>query len=189
MLSFLHSRQEQLADKYRLQQFVLIVEYKTPTIRKQAYSNIHKILPPRNEKKKKKKSDKNSDIFHISAQNIDCGYSSEPPRRGGSNKCPQSMFWSRNKKNNIYPCKPQVYYIKVEFKGGQNYIGVFSRWFKPFSSYDQTNCFANSVDPYEDLHCLPFCFWFFNCCPFLEQWVWPDSKMEYSTSETRGWKN
>ena len=26
-------------------------------------------------------SDKNSDIFHISAQNIDCGYSLEPPRR------------------------------------------------------------------------------------------------------------
>ena len=25
-------------------------------------------------------SDKNSDIFHISAQNIDCGYSLEPPR-------------------------------------------------------------------------------------------------------------
>ena len=24
---------------------------------------------------------KNSDIFHISAQNIDCGYSLEPPRR------------------------------------------------------------------------------------------------------------
>ena len=26
----------------------------------------------------------NSDIFHISAQNIDCGYSLESPRRGGS---------------------------------------------------------------------------------------------------------
>ena len=30
--------------------------------------------------KKWKISDKNSDIFHISAQNIDCGYSLEPPR-------------------------------------------------------------------------------------------------------------
>ena len=28
----------------------------------------------------------NSDIFHISAQNIDCGYALEPPRRGGSNE-------------------------------------------------------------------------------------------------------
>ena len=60
---------------------------------------------------------KNPDIFHISAQNIDCGYSLEPPRRGGSNEYPQSMFLSRNKKNNIYPCKPQFYYIKVGFKG------------------------------------------------------------------------
>ena len=44
-------------------------------------------------------SDKNSDIFQISAQNIDWGYSLEPPRRGGSNEYPQSMFSSRNKKN------------------------------------------------------------------------------------------
>ena len=60
---------------------------------------------------------KTSDIFHISAQNIDCGYSLEPPRRGGSNEYPQSMFLSRNKKNNVYPCKLQFYYIKVGFKG------------------------------------------------------------------------
>ena len=30
--------------------------------------------------------------FLISAQNIDCGYSLEPPQRGGSNGYPQSMF-------------------------------------------------------------------------------------------------
>ena len=60
---------------------------------------------------------KNSKIFHISAQNIVCGYPLEPPRRGGSNEYPQSMFLSRNKKNNVYPCKPQFYYIKVGFKG------------------------------------------------------------------------
>ena len=47
--------------------------------------------------KKSNFSDKKSDIFHMSAQNIDCGYSLEPPRRGGSNEYPQSMFWSRNK--------------------------------------------------------------------------------------------
>ena len=45
-------------------------------------------------------------FFHISAQNIDCWYSLEPPRRGGSNKYRQSMFSSKNKKNNINPCKP-----------------------------------------------------------------------------------
>ena len=39
----------------------------------------------------------NSDIFHISAQNIVCRYSLEPPRRGGSNEYPQSMFLSRIK--------------------------------------------------------------------------------------------
>ena len=31
-------------------------------------------------------------IFLISAQNIDCGYSLKPPRRGGSNEYPQSIF-------------------------------------------------------------------------------------------------
>ena len=31
-------------------------------------------------------------IFLIPVQNIDCGYSLEPPRRGGSNEYPQSMF-------------------------------------------------------------------------------------------------
>ena len=62
-------------------------------------------------------SDKKSVIFHISAQNIDCGYSLEPPRRGGSNEYPQSMFLSRNNINNVYPCKPQFYYIKMGFKG------------------------------------------------------------------------
>ena len=27
------------------------------------------------------------------------------------------MFLSRNKTNNVYPCKPQFYYIKMGFKG------------------------------------------------------------------------
>ena len=60
---------------------------------------------------------KNVDIFLIFAQNIDCGYTLEPPRRGGSNECPQSMFWSKNKKNRYTPAYPSFYYIKVEFKG------------------------------------------------------------------------
>ena len=33
-------------------------------------------------------------ILSIFAQNIDCGYSLEPPRRGGSNEYPQSIFWA-----------------------------------------------------------------------------------------------
>ena len=74
---------------------------------------ILKILPPNNENFQIK----NSNIFHTSAQNIDCWYSLEPHRRGGSNEYPQYMFLSRNKKNNVYPFKPQFYYIKVGFKG------------------------------------------------------------------------
>ena len=45
----------------------------------------------------------NFDIFLIFAQNIDYGYTLEPPRRGGSNEYPQSMFWSKNKKNMYTP--------------------------------------------------------------------------------------
>ena len=41
---------------------------------------------------------KNFYFFLIFAQNIDCGYTLEPPRRGGSNEYPQSTFWSKNKK-------------------------------------------------------------------------------------------
>ena len=88
--------------------------YCLSSLPKHIYSNILNILPPNNEHFQIKK---NSDIFHISAQNIDCGYSLEPPRRGGSNEYPQFMFLSRNEKNNLYPCKPQFYYIKVGFKG------------------------------------------------------------------------
>ena len=37
-------------------------------------------------------------FFLFLLQNIDCGYSLEPPRRGGSNLYPQSMFWAKIKK-------------------------------------------------------------------------------------------
>ena len=46
------------------------------------------------------------DIFLIFAQNIDCGYTLEPPRRGGSNEYTQSMFRSKNKKNRFTPAHP-----------------------------------------------------------------------------------
>ena len=58
------------------------------SLRKHAYSTVLEILPPKNENFQIKISD----IFHISAQNIDCGYSLELPQRGGSNEYPQSMF-------------------------------------------------------------------------------------------------
>ena len=60
---------------------------------------------------------KNLIFFIFLLKKIDCGYSLEPPRRGGSNEYPQSMFLSRNTKNNVYPFKSQFYYIKMGFKG------------------------------------------------------------------------
>ena len=69
-------------------------------------------------------------------------YSLEPPCRGGSNEYPQSMFLSRNKKNNVYPCKPQFYYIKVGLRGSKLYrhgfemliIIIFNVWQKTAKS-------------------------------------------------------
>ena len=80
-------------------------------LRKHTYSNILKISPPKNENFQIK----NSDIFHISARNINCGNWLELPHWGRSSEYPQSMLLSRNKKNNLYPCKPQFYYIKMGF--------------------------------------------------------------------------
>ena len=45
-------------------------------LQKHAYSNILKILQPN----KENFQIKHSDIFHIPALNIDCGYSLEPPQ-------------------------------------------------------------------------------------------------------------
>ena len=53
-------------------------------------------------------------FFNIFAQNIDCGYTLEPPQRADSNKYTQSVL---DKKD--YPCTvcPQFYYIKAGSKG------------------------------------------------------------------------
>ena len=77
--------------------------YRHATLRKHAYSNISKISSP----KTKKISDKNPNIFHISVQNIDCGYSLEPPRRGGSNEYPQSILFSKIRKIMYTPVNPR----------------------------------------------------------------------------------
>ena len=54
------------------------------------------------------------------AQNIDCGHTLEPSRRGGSNEYRQSVFWYKNKKKkiDIYHCNPSFFfYINVGVKG------------------------------------------------------------------------
>ena len=90
-------------------------------LRKHAYSNILKILPPKNGNFQIK----TSDIFHMSAQNIDCGYSLEPPRRGGSNEYPQSMFLSRNKEIIYTPVNPSFTISRWGLKGSVLHRHVF----------------------------------------------------------------
>ena len=115
-------RTVKLRRNFRKHTFGHVCSANIQTLRKQNYSNILKILPPKNEKF----LDKNYNIFvQISAQTIDCGYSLELPRRGGSNEYPQSMFFSRNNKINVYPCKPQFCYIKWGLRGSKLYRHVF----------------------------------------------------------------
>ena len=75
--------------------------------------------------KKMKVFIKNLIFFIFLLTNIHCRYLLELPHRGSSNKYQQSIFFGRNKKNNVYPCKPQFYYIKVEFKGSKLHRHVF----------------------------------------------------------------
>ena len=60
------------------------------------YTEISKVLKKENYHQKKF-----CYFFLIIAQNID------------SNEYPQSLFWSKNKKNSYTPCKSQFFYIKV----------------------------------------------------------------------------
>ena len=58
---------------------------------------------------------KNFDIFLIFAQNIDCGYTLEPPWRGGSNEY-TLCFGAKIRKVGIPPHTP-VFLYKSGFKG------------------------------------------------------------------------
>ena len=49
-------------------------------------------------------------FFLFLLKNIDCGYWLEPPRRGGSNEYPQSMFWAEMwKKSEFFIWKFSVF--------------------------------------------------------------------------------
>ena len=54
-------------------------------------------------------------IFLISAQNIDCGYSLELPRRGGSYEYPQSMFWAEIWKISRVFLSENFQFLEVKF--------------------------------------------------------------------------
>ena len=76
--------------------------------------------------KKWKFSDKKILIFfHVSAQNIDCEYSSEPPRRGGSDEYPQSMFWAEISEKMYTPVNPSFTILKWGLRGSKLYRHVF----------------------------------------------------------------
>ena len=74
----------------------------TVSLRKHPYSNILKILQPKREIFRIKISD----IFHISAENIDCWYSLDLPQPGSSNEYPKSMFFSKIRKIMYTPVNP-----------------------------------------------------------------------------------
>ena len=57
-------------------------------------------------------------IFHISAQNIDCGYSLEPPRGGGSNEYQNLCFEQTYEKY-------QNFYLKIFNFFGGNIFNIF----------------------------------------------------------------
>ena len=58
-------------------------------------------------------------IILIFPQNIDCGYTLEPPRRGGSNEYPHSMFGA-------IPLHTPVFLYKSGVQGGIHVTDMFS---------------------------------------------------------------
>ena len=68
--------------------------------------------------------------FDLFDQNIDRMYMLEPPRRGGSNEYPQSMFWNKDKKNR-HTCTP----VNPSFAMGHE--GVYFSWVHMFSRWNR----------------------------------------------------
>ena len=66
---------------------------------------------------------KKSDIFHITPENIDCGYSLEPPR--SSNEYPQSMFSAEIRKIMFTPVNPSFTILKWGLRGSKLCRHVF----------------------------------------------------------------
>ena len=64
--------------------------------------------------------EKNFDMFNTFAQNIDCGYMLEPPHVA-TDEYPQSMFWSKNKKD--IPLHTPVLLYESGVQGGYTCYG------------------------------------------------------------------
>ena len=59
-------------------------------------------------------------FFLIFAQNIDCGYTLQPPRRGGSNEYGHTLYFEAKIRKIGVPLHTSVFnfcYIKVGFEG------------------------------------------------------------------------
>ena len=56
------------------------------------------------------------------------------------------MFLSRNKKNNVYSCKPQFYYIKVGFTGVKIIQVCFRDGFKGKTTDEKSVSKTNDLD-------------------------------------------
>ena len=68
-------------------------------------------------------------IFLISAENIDCGYSLEPPHRGSSNEYLQSMFWAEIRKISEFSSE-NFHFLVVKFSIYLNRSVFVMRQFK-----------------------------------------------------------
>ena len=77
---------------------------------------------------------KNFDIFLIFAQNIDCGYTLEPPRRGGSkNRLDEAVLTSTHNlcfgakiRKIAITLQTPVFLYKSGVRGGIHYTDMFS---------------------------------------------------------------
>ena len=116
--------------RYCQSQLIFIIKNNTPSIK--CLSKQYRITKTRLFKytenfptKNENFQIKNSDIFHIFAQNIDCGYSLEPPQRDRSNEYPQSMFWAEIRKIMYTPVNPSFTKKKWGLRGSKLYRRVF----------------------------------------------------------------
>ena len=82
------------------------------SLRKLAHAKYKDCFRNKEEEEKKKKKKKKKDNYYFSiyilAQNIHCGYTLEPLRRGDCNEYPQSMFWIKIRKIGIPPANPSL---------------------------------------------------------------------------------
>ena len=95
------------------------------TLRKHAFSNILKISPPKTERF----LIQILIFFTILPKTLIMGTRENRLPEAVQTSTHNLCFWAEVRKiYNVYPCKPQFYYIKKGFKGVKNYMDMFSWW-------------------------------------------------------------